>query len=178
MITMNPIVRGVGKALRVTFLDKDTESIINTEGWTLRVVVKRSRGSVDSLLTIETTADAVAGAQGQISSLLTEEQSAALTQSSCVMDFSVNPDSGQYIPILRTSAVIENLEDYQERFYPVEDTSEVESQDINVTISNDVDPTFDVGVLIKFNQLSPETLAYLEALQADVAAKHADVMGV
>jgi len=40
-----------------------------------------------------------------------------------------------------------------------------------------MDPTFDLGVMVKFNQLDPATLEYLEALQADVTQKHTEVMG-
>ncbi|MED5442085.1 MAG: hypothetical protein VYA77_12295 [Pseudomonadota bacterium] len=52
-----------------------------------------------------------------------------------------------------------------------------EPDNITINVSNDMDPTFDLGVMVKFNQLDPATLEYLEALQADVTQKHTEVMG-
>ena len=42
MIRLRPILKGEGRSMRVTFTNADTEQVIDTTGWTLKVRLGRS----------------------------------------------------------------------------------------------------------------------------------------
>ena len=191
MITIDPIVRGEPKALRVTFLNADTETAIDCTGWTLHVGIGRSRSRLGDLLLVSAVADAVSGAQGQVSVTLTAEQTATLTAPSAVVEFSVDTGTGNRIPLMLAVAVIQAADQYRQQYYQthipnsvlmkdvptVVQGSDSQPQEIKLSFSTALDPTFDLGVLVRFSELAPETKTYLDALAADVAAKHAEIMG-
>lgn len=191
MITIDPIVRGEPKALRVTFLNADTEAAIDCTGWTLHVGIGRSRSRLGDLLLVSAVADAVSGAQGQVSVTLTAEQTAALSSPSAVVEFSVDTGTGNRIPLMLAVAVIQAADQYRQQYYQthipngvlmkdvptVVQGSASQPQEIKLSFSTALDPTFDLGVLVRFSELAPETKTYLDALAADVAAKHAEIVG-
>lgn len=191
MISITPIIKGEPKALKITFLNNDTEEVINTTGWTIHIAFLRQRSSTESVLAVSNQADAVSGALGQISATLTSEQTNNLTGSNVVMDIAVDTGTGNKIPLLLVNALIQSSEQYRTHYHRaatppnslLEDIPTVvqggvnQSQEINLSFSTNLDPTFNLGVMVKFSELSPENLKFLNALVADVTAKHAEVMG-
>lgn len=191
MIAIDPIIRGESKALRVTFLNADTETAIDCTGWTLHVDIGRSRSRLGDLLQVSAVADLVSGAQGQIMATLTAEQTEALAVPSAVVEFSVDTGTGNRIPLMLAVAVIQAADQYRQQYYQtyipnsalmkdvptVVQGSVSQPQEIKLSFSTVLDPTFDLGVMVRFDELAPETKTYLDSLAADVAAKHSDIMG-
>lgn len=192
MLTLAPIVRGESSSLRVTFLNADTEAVINTTGWTLFLSVGRSRASLGGLIEVSAVADAVSGAQGQITATLTDINTAALTTDNAMVELSVDTGTGKRIPLLLASVLIQSPDQYRTQYYQtttpanvlLEDVPTVvqggamQPQEIKMSFSTSLDPTFDVGVMVKFSEPSAETINYINSVAADITQKHAQVMGI
>lgn len=191
MITIDPIISGEPKTLRVTFLNADTESAIDCTGWTLYLALGSGRSRLGDLFEVIAVADSVSGEQGQISVTLTAEQTASLTVAFAMLEFSVDTGSGNRVPLMLGRSVIQRPDEYRQQYYkthtpPSQLLADVPTvvqgqsdrpQNITLSFSTAMDPTFDLGVLVRFVELAPETKNYLDSLAADVAAKHADIMG-
>lgn len=189
MIRLRPILKGEGRSLRVTFTNADTEQVIDTTGWTLKVRLGRSPHVLGDLYEVTGAPDAAQAALGQISCTIADTVTSALTVSSVALDILVDTGSGEFIPLMLAVAPVLDAELHRQNYYrqgsgPIVGETPVyvqggsqEPDNITINVSNDMDPTFDLGVMVKFNQLDPATLEYLEALQADVTQKHTEVMG-
>jgi hypothetical protein len=191
MISITPIVKGEAKSLKITFLDADNEAVINTTGWIIHLTMLRHRASTESMLVTSNQADSVSGAQGQINVSLTSEQTLRLTGSNAIIDIAVDTGTGNKIPLLLANVLIQTSDQYRTYYHHsvappnslLQDTPTIiqgdvsQEQDINLSFSTNLDPTFNLGVMVKFAELSTETLNYLNALSADVTAKHAEVIG-
>lgn len=204
MLAISPIVRGEASVLRVTFLNADTEWFIDTTGWTLYVSLGRSRTTIGSLLEVSATADAVSGAQGQITATLTTEQTAALTPNNAMVELSVDTGAGKRVPLMLATVLVQSPEQFRAQYYQttspanmlfedvptvtqgsaqspdetVIQSCETHTQEINMSFSTSLDPTFDVGVMVKFSEPSAETVSYINAIAEDITLKHAQVMGI
>ena len=191
MIRIDTIVRGEPKALRVTFMDADSEEALDATGWTLYAAIGRSRGALGDILEASATADAVSGAQGQVTVTLTAEQTALLLMPSVVVELSVDTGGGTRVPLMLAVASVQSPDEYRQQYYQtnisnsqllkdvptVVQGSTSQPQEITMSFSTNLDPTFDLGVLVKFDELSATTKAYLDALQTDVAAKYNEIIG-
>jgi hypothetical protein len=192
MLTIAPIVRGESSSLRVTFLNSDADVVINTTGWIFYMTLGRSRTSLGGLFEVSETADAISGAQGQVTATLTAEQTGAITTDNAMVELLVDTGMGKKIPILLASVLIQSPEQYRTQYYQtttpanvlLEDVptviqgSAVQPQEIKMSFSTSLDPTFDVGVMVKFSELSAETINYIDAIAADITQKHTEIMGV
>lgn len=192
MLTIAPIVRGESSSLRVTFLNSDTEAVINTTGWVLYMSLGRSRTSLGGLIEVSATADSISGAQGQVTVALTAAQTAAITTDNAMVELSVDTGTGKKVPLLLASVLIQSPEQYRTQYFQtitpanvlLEDVPTVvqggalQPQEIKMSFSTSLDPTFDVGVMVKFSEPSAETINYIDAIAADITQKHAQVMGV
>ena len=192
MLIIAPIVRGEPSSLRVTFLNSDTEAVINTTGWTLHAELGRSRSNLGGLIQQGAVAEAVSGAQGQITVTLSAAQTEAITVSNAVLELSVDTGTGKKIPLLLASVLIQSPEQYRTQYYQTITPSNVlldgvptvmqggiqQPQEIKMSFSTRLDPTFDVGVMVKFSELSAETISYIDAIAADITQKHAQIMGI
>lgn len=185
MQRITPIVRGQGKAFRFTFMDADTEEILDTTDWTLFTYVGRSRGQIDTIHTSEDTPDEANAAQGIISTTIPDTVTADIKSASCVLKFKVDANTGNSVLLMFAQAAVLSEADYDNIVYESNNGSNNDTPtyvsgeepiDIQIVVFNDIDPTFDVGVLVKFDEVSPGTITYLEALQADVTQKHSEVM--
>jgi hypothetical protein len=186
MIQFTPILRGEGKAFRLTFINAETSAVIDTTAWTLKVEL--SEGHQAPHFTEESTPDVAMAALGQMSVIILDAITTDLSGSQ-IIRFLVDSGSGTFVHIVSGECACLDADDYRQSVYKSGLKSSTESdtyvqalaeepQNITVNVSVDLDPTFDIGVKVKFNQLDPETLEYLEALQADVTEKHTEVMGV
>jgi hypothetical protein len=192
MLTIAPIVRGESSSLRVTFLNSDTDVVINTTGWIFYMTLGRSRTSLGGLLEVSQTADAINGAQGQVTATLTAEQTGAITTDNAMVELLVDTGMGKKIPLLLASVLIQSPEQYRTQYYQtttpanvlLEDVptviqgSALQPQEIKMSFSTSLDPTFDVGVMVKFSEPSAETINYIDAIAADITQKHTEIMGV
>jgi hypothetical protein len=192
MLTIAPIVRGESSSLRVTFLNSDTDVVINTTGWIFYMTIGRSRISLGGLLEVSETADAISGAQGQVTATLTAEQTAAITTDNAIVELLVDTGTGKKIPLLFASVLVQSPEQYRTQYYQtttpanvlLEDVptviqgSALQPQEIKMSFSTSLDPTFDVGVMVKFSEPSAETINYIDAIAADITQKHTEIMGV
>lgn len=204
MLAISPIVRGETSVLRVTFLNADTEWFIDTTGWTLHASLGRSRTTIGSLIEVNAIPDAASAAQGQITVMLTGEQTATLSPSSAMVELSVDTGNGKRVPLMLATALIQSPEQYRAQYYQttapanmlfedvptvtqgsaqapdetVIQSSETHTQEINMSFSTSLDPTFDVGVMVKFSEPSAETINYINAIAADITQKHAQIMGI
>ena len=204
MLAIAPIVRGESSSLRVTFLNADTEWVIDTTNWILYVSLGRSRTSLGGMIEVSAVADAISGAQGQITATLTAEQTTALTSSNALVELSVDTGAGKRVPLLLATVLIQSAEQYRAQYYQtttpsnmlledvptvVQDTAltpeetviqgfENQTQEIKMSFSTSLDPTFDVGVMVKFSEPSTETVNYINAIAADITQKHTEIMGI
>lgn len=189
MIQIDPIVRGQEKNYRVSFFDKDSESPIDTTGWVLHIGFGRDRGNIGSFVRIEATPTAPDAAQGIITATLSVDQVSAINNTNCIIDFSVQTNSAR-VPLLLASARVMDGDSFVQQHFsqdyanndlmqqtPTVVSGNPEAQSIQLNFSTQIDPVFDLGVFVKFDELSPATKEYLDQLQADVTAKHAHVMG-
>ena len=192
MLTIAPIVRGESSSLRVTFLNSDTDAVINTTGWIFYMTLGRSRTSLGGLLEVSETAGAISGAQGQVTATLTAEQTAAITTDNAMVELLVDTSMGKKIPLLLATVLVQSPEQYRTQYYQtttpanvlLEDVptviqgSALQPQEIKMSFATSLDPTFDVGVMVKFSEPSAETINYIDAIAADITQKHTEIMGV
>ena len=186
MERITPIVRGQGKAFRFTFMDADTQEVLDTTDWVMTMQIGRNRSQPDDLYTDSATPDEANAAQGVISMEVPDTFTSEIKGGQVIMRFRVDPNTGTQTLVFFCSAPVMNEADYEASLYESNNGSNdntptyvsgEEPQEIKVIIRNDIDPTFDVGVLVKFDEIDPDQLEYLEALQADVTQKHSEVMG-
>lgn len=188
MNTIDPIVYGQAKAYRVTFFNSDSNEPINTSGWTLHIGFGSNRMSLGSITKITGQPTESDSASGIITAELTAEQASLFLAENCFVDFSVSTGSTT-VPLFLGMARVLHEEAFRQQYFSrqysqnnlMQSTPSVvigssSKQEIVLNFSTQMDPTFDIGVSVKFDELSPQTKKYLDDLQADVATKHAAVM--
>lgn len=200
MIRIDPIVRGESKRIRLTFLNADTEEVIPCDGWTLHLAVGRTRKTLGDILKLDSTPTVEDAILGQIITEVPALVSEGIKESSVTLEFSLSTSlGGQKIPLLLALAVVQSPEDYRSSYYRtasngrmllsdvptvVQDGIGAKTESINLSFSTNIDPTFDLGVMVKFDEPSTEiitlinsAIAEIEEKRLEVANKHAEIMG-
>ena len=134
MLTIAPIVRGESSSLRVTFLNSDTEAVINTTGWVLYMSLGRSRTSLGGLIEVSVTADPISGAQGQATATLTAAQTAVITTDNAMVELSVDTGTGKKVPLLLASVLIQSPEQYRTQYYQTTTPANVLLEDVPTVV--------------------------------------------
>ncbi len=189
MITLDTIIRGEPQSFRLTFIHADLRQPIDVQGWRLLMGVGRSQARLGDLFELSTTGDALDGPEGRMTITLTAEQTDAIAQPGVVVDFSVVPGTGKVVPVLMGHCPAANSSDYRQRVLSeyqynnqaTADTAMLQHlanrhTQLNLQFKTNMDPTYNIGVLCRFNQADPAELARMDALRQEVALKHAEVM--
>jgi hypothetical protein len=200
MIRIDPIVRGESKLIRLTFINADTEEVIPCDGWTLHLALGRDRTALGDILKIDTSPSAEDAILGQITAEIPAEATSNIKESSVTLEFSVSTSlGGQKLPLLLALAVIQAPEDYRSSYYRtasngrmllsdiptvVQEGVGAKTEAINLSFSTNIDPTFDLGVMVKFSEPSTESISFInnaiakiEHKRLEIEAKHAEIMG-
>lgn len=191
MIYIEPIIRGEPKLFAVTFLNADTKEPIDCTGWTLFVGLGRSRSTLGSVAEVSETVQSIDGQQGKAYVTFDESTTAEITQGMVMVDISVDTGTGNRMPLMLATAAVQSGDQYRQQYFQTHSGSNqlfkdvptiVQAgasapQNIILSFSTMLDPSFSLGVLVRFAELAPETKAYLDGLALDVTSKHADIMG-
>lgn len=191
MINLDSMVRGEDQAFRVTFMDAGTQSPIDITGWTVHIGFGRSRNDLAGLAEIQATASASQGIAGQVPLILSGNVIAEFRSPFVIIDLSVDTGSGKRVPVLLAQAPVHNVSDYRQTYLqgsgynnqlasstPTIVKGDAQNvQGITLNLNNNLDPTFDIGVLVRFNQFDPTEIAYLESIREEVRLKHSQIMG-
>ncbi|MED5442086.1 MAG: hypothetical protein VYA77_12300 [Pseudomonadota bacterium] len=116
MIRLRPILKGEGRSMRVTFTNADTEQVIDTTGWTLKVRLGRSPHVLGDLYEVTGAPDAAQAALGQISCTIADTVTSALTVSSVALDILVDTGSGEFIPLMLAVAPVLDAELHRQNY--------------------------------------------------------------
>lgn len=185
--------------MRVTFLSKDSSSAIDVTGWTLYASLGRSRRELGSIVEVSEVADPFTAALGQIAISFSDEITGGITLSAVVVELAVDTGTGKKIPLMQATAMVQSQEDARVQYYKtiepenilladvptVVQRSAMAPQEISMSFSTQLDPTFDLGVMVKFDELSPEATSFInsavesiELKRQEVETKHAEIMGM
>lgn len=184
MIRIDPIVRGESKRIRLTFLNADNEEVIPCDGWTLHLAVGRTRKTLGDILKLDSTPTVEDAILGQIITEVPALVTEGIKESSVTLEFSLSTSlGGQKIPLLLALAVVQSPEDYRSSYYRtasngrmllsdvptvVQDGVGAKTESINLSFSTNIDPTFDLGVMVKFDEPTKESVDYMNSTVATI----------
>lgn len=163
MLKISPIIKGEPKVIRATFFNGESDAPINTQGWTLFIGVGASR-KIEVADEFVGVPDAQQELDGQIAVTIPPEYTEHL-KSSVYVSMAVDTGSGNKIPLMIAVASVQTADQYHTQYYQtnvkhsqlLKDTptliqqGAVIEQDIKLHIDAKLNPIFDVGLVIRFD---------------------------